>query len=74
MANSLEESNQLVQQAEDLNRFKADVRDKVLLDVGGREFSTTVKTLISEKNIFFTALFSSEWQLEKDERGRIFID
>jgi hypothetical protein len=60
MANSHQESNRLVQQAEDLNRFKADVRDKVLLDVGGREFSTTVKTLTSEKNTFFTVLFSSE--------------
>ncbi len=60
MANSHQESNQLVQQAEDLNCFKADVRDKVLLDVGGREFSTTVKTLTSEKNTFFTVLFSSE--------------
>jgi hypothetical protein len=61
MANSLQESDQLVQQNEDLNRFKAGVRDKVLLDVGGREFSTTVSTLTSEKNTFFTALFSSPW-------------
>ncbi|CAF3325934.1 unnamed protein product [Rotaria socialis] len=47
---------------------------KVQLDVGGRYFSTTVDTLTNEKDTFFTALFSKNWQLEKDNEGRIFID
>ncbi|CAF0783939.1 unnamed protein product [Adineta steineri] len=51
------------------------VGGKVLLDVGGKDFSTTIQTLTShEKDSYFTALFSRHWELEKDERGRIFID
>ncbi|CAF0739891.1 unnamed protein product [Didymodactylos carnosus] len=68
--------------ANDLNEWKqlkanlsmTKVRGKVLLDVGGKEFATTVDTLTSEKNTFFTAMFSGQWELERDERGRIFID
>lgn len=56
------------------NLSKTQLNGKVLLDVGGREFSTRVETLTVEKNSFFTALFSRQWQLEKDEKGRIFID
>ncbi|CAF1044290.1 unnamed protein product [Rotaria magnacalcarata] len=56
------------------NLSKTQVRGKVLLDIGGRHFSTTVDTLTNEKNTFFTALFSKNWQLEKDNEGRIFID
>jgi len=104
MASSLEKSDVLFEECEELNRLvisikkhidetlgsaandlndwkqlrsnlsKTSVRGKVLLDVGGREFSTTVDTLTSEKDTFFTALFSSLWELEKDEKGRIFID
>lgn len=47
---------------------------RVQLDVGGREFATTVETLTSEKDTFFTALFSEQWDLKKDEKGRVFID
>ncbi|CAF1048825.1 unnamed protein product [Adineta steineri] len=51
------------------------VGGKVLLDVGGKKFSTTIQTLTShEEDSYFTALFSRHWELEKDERGRIFID
>jgi hypothetical protein len=104
MASSLEKSDVLFEECEELNRLvisikkhidetlgsvandlnewkqlrsnlsKTSVRGKVLLDVGGREFSTTVDTLTSEKDTFFTLLFSSQWELEKDEKGRIFID
>ncbi|CAF3206034.1 unnamed protein product [Rotaria sp. Silwood2] len=50
------------------------IQGKVVLNVGGREFLTTVETLTKEKNSFFTGLFSESWNLEKDNRERIFID
>ncbi|CAF2666924.1 unnamed protein product [Rotaria sp. Silwood2] len=51
------------------------IQGKVLLDVGGEKFSTSVETLTREKNTFFTALFSKQWQLERDPNDRsIFID
>ena len=56
------------------NLSKTQLAGKVQLDVGGRVFSTTVGTLTSEKDTFFTALFSKQWELEKDEKGQIFID
>ncbi|CAF3063231.1 unnamed protein product, partial [Rotaria sp. Silwood2] len=34
------------------------IQGKVVLNVGGREFLTTVETLTKEKNSFFTGLFS----------------
>jgi len=46
----------------------------VTLSVGGKEFQTNVETLTKDKNPFFTGLFSAEWQLKKDEKGRIFIN
>ncbi|CAF1043203.1 unnamed protein product [Didymodactylos carnosus] len=49
--------------------------DAVMLNVGGREFQTTIGTLTKEKsNTFFTELFSRGWELEKDECGRLFVD
>jgi hypothetical protein len=68
-ANDLNEWEQLK-----ANLSKTRLSGRVLLDVGGREFSTMVETLTGEKDTFFTALFSKQWDLEKDEKGRIFID
>ena len=68
-ANDLNEWKQLK-----ANLSKTRLSGRVQLDVGGREFSTMVETLTTEKDTFFTALFSKQWDLEKDERGRIFID
>ncbi|CAF3661908.1 unnamed protein product [Rotaria sp. Silwood1] len=51
------------------------IQGKVILDVGGDKFSTSVETLTREKNTFFTALFSKQWQLERDpDDESIFID
>jgi hypothetical protein len=53
-------------------------QEKVILNVGGGYFVTTIATLTktSEKTItYFKSLFSQQWQLEKDpEDGSIFID
>jgi hypothetical protein len=56
------------------NLSKTHLKGKVTLDVGGREFSTTMDTLTREKDTFFTTLFSRQWELERDEKRRIFID
>lgn len=48
---------------------------KVVLDVGGEKFTTSVETLTREKHTYFTALFSKQWQLERDPDDKsIFID
>ncbi|CAF3618799.1 unnamed protein product [Rotaria sp. Silwood1] len=51
------------------------IQGKVILDVGGDKYATSVETLTREKNTFFTALFSKQWQLERDPDDKsIFID
>lgn len=51
------------------------VNTKVTLDVGGKKYKTSVATLTREKNTFFTAMFSQQWQLERDPKDdSIFID
>jgi hypothetical protein len=51
------------------------IKGKVILDVGGEKYATSVDTLTREKDTFFTALFSKQWQLERDTDDKsIFID
>lgn len=51
------------------------IKGKVLLDVGGEKYITSVNTLTREENSFFTALFSKQLELEIDPNDRsIFID
>ena len=51
------------------------VDGKVILNVGGDKYSTSVDTLTREKDTFFTALFSKQWKLELDPDDKsIFID
>ncbi|CAF1642654.1 unnamed protein product, partial [Didymodactylos carnosus] len=50
------------------------LKGKVTLNVGGDKFQTSVETLTKEKGTFFTALFSKQWPLEKDDEGCVFID
>ncbi|CAF2562409.1 unnamed protein product [Rotaria sp. Silwood2] len=51
------------------------IRGMIILNVGGDKYTTSVETLTSEKNTFFTALFSEQWQLERNPDDRsIFID
>jgi hypothetical protein len=51
------------------------VKGKVILDVGGDKYSTSVDTLTREKNTYFTAMFSRQWELERDPKDdSIFID
>jgi hypothetical protein len=53
-------------------------KQKVKLNVGGKHFETTIETLTKYNdgiNSYFKALFSRQWQLEKDAKDdSIFID
>ncbi|CAF1174164.1 unnamed protein product [Adineta steineri] len=51
------------------------IKGKVILDVGGVKHTTSVGTLIREKDTFFGALFLGRWELERDSNDNsIFID
>ncbi|CAF3335863.1 unnamed protein product [Rotaria socialis] len=51
------------------------IQGMVILNVGGDRYTTSIETLTREKNTFFTALFSKQWQLERDPDDKsIFID
>ena len=51
------------------------IKGKVVLDVGGDKYTTSVEILTREKDTFFTALFSRQWELERDPKDdSIFID
>ncbi|CAF1438613.1 unnamed protein product [Adineta steineri] len=51
------------------------IKGKVILDVGGHKYTTSVDTLTREQNTFFAALFSRRWKLERDPNDNtIFID
>ncbi|CAF4653295.1 unnamed protein product [Rotaria socialis] len=51
------------------------IQGKVILDIGGEKYTTSVEVLTREKDTFFTALFSKQWQLERDPEDKsIFID
>ena len=45
----------------------------ILLDVGGRVFKTTMATLASQSDSFFTQMMQSEWK-ERTQESPIFID
>ena len=51
------------------------IKGIVTLNVGGEKYTTRVDTLTREKDTFFTALFSEQWELEMNPDDRsIFID
>jgi hypothetical protein len=49
---------------------------KVILNVGGEKYTTSIDTLTArEQGTFFTDLFARQWQLERDPKDEsIFID
>jgi hypothetical protein len=51
------------------------ISDRILLDVGGVHYSTTLATLTSQPFGYLASMFSGEWSVEPDsESGRYFID
>ncbi len=58
-----------------VNLAKTSLKGMVTLNVGGERYTTSVDTLTHEKDTFFTALFSKQWELERDPHDNsIFID
>eukprot|EP01095_Lingulamoeba_sp_RSL-Kostka_P012166 TRINITY_DN477_c2_g1_i1.p1 TRINITY_DN477_c2_g1~~TRINITY_DN477_c2_g1_i1.p1 ORF type:complete len:288 (+),score=62.59 TRINITY_DN477_c2_g1_i1:35-865(+) len=47
---------------------------RVKLDVGGKLFSTSMSTLLSQSDTFFSKLFSGDFDIMYQEDGSIFID
>ncbi|CAF3422717.1 unnamed protein product [Rotaria socialis] len=48
---------------------------KVILNVGGKKYTTSIETLTRETDTFFTGFFSGQWQLAIDPNDNsIFID
>lgn len=48
--------------------------DIIKLDVGGSYYTTARATLLSEPDTMLSAMFSGNFALKKDSKGRIFID
>ncbi len=57
-----------------INDQQLKAQSKILLDVGGRKFSTTSTTLTAEPNSMLAAMFSGRHKLPKDDAGYYFID
>jgi hypothetical protein len=74
----LEEANKLeMKLAEEKNRVQDQnlrAAKKVLLDVGGVFYATSLTTLTSQTDSMLAGMFSGRFPFEKDENGRIFID
>ena len=51
------------------------LKGMIILNVGGEKYTTSIETLTNEKDTFFTALFSQQWEVERDPNDKsIFID
>jgi hypothetical protein len=59
---------------EKMSKISKDMESKIELNVGGTVFTTTLSVLTSEKDSFFTAMFSEQFQTKPDEKGQYFID
>jgi hypothetical protein len=62
------------QEKERMNKAFAISEGKVKLNVGGTKYETSVSTLTSVPDTFFSAMFSGRFENKKDEEGYIFID
>ena len=66
-----EEWNDQVQYIKEQNAIQ---EEKIKLDIGGYQFSSSMAALTSGKCSFFDKIFSGAWALKRDEEGCIFID
>jgi len=58
-------------------RMKRDIqinRDKILLDVGGHKFATSLQTLTSLPDNYFESMFSGRFEVAPSADGTYFID
>jgi hypothetical protein len=59
---------------EKMSKISKDLENRIDLNIGGTIFSTTLSVLTCEKDTFFTAMFSDQFQTKPDEKGQYFID
>jgi len=59
---------------EKLEKTQVDTEGKIKLDVGGTIFATSLQTLKSVPDSYFSVMFSERWNLKKGEDGCCFID
>jgi len=59
-----------------VNKLKeTQIQKPVKLNVGGKLFATSIDTLISSENTYFSIMFSDKWDLKRDDRDdTYFID
>jgi len=59
-----------------VNKLKeTQIQKPVKLNVGGKIFATSIDTLISSENTYFSIMFSDKWDLKRDDRDdTYFID
>jgi hypothetical protein len=53
---------------------KSKIGNKIKLNIGGKLFTTSLSTLTSEKNTFFTSMFGETFNTQPDDDGEFFID
>jgi len=55
-------------------KLEADQNQKVRIEVGGQEFTSTLRTITTEKDSLFEALFSGNFAVERTATGAVHID
>merc|ERR1712176_1412410 len=48
--------------------------NRIIINVGGSMYETTLNTLSTDQNSMLSAMFSGRFKIERDENGSIFID
>ena len=51
-----------------------DINEIVSLNVGGKEYTTTIQTLCQDPNCMLSKMFSGRFAVKKDSKGNYFID
>ncbi len=54
-------------------KLQKESKGKIVLDVGGKLYTTSLTTLCANPNSMLTAMFSGKFELNRDEKGTIFF-
>lgn len=75
MASLKKEKNQQEKSSSDLfTKLQKESAGKIVLDVGGSIFTTSITTLCGEPNSMLAVMFSGRFNIPKDDKGVVFID
>eukprot|EP01080_Neovahlkampfia_damariscottae_P008903 gene8903-851_t len=55
-------------------KISASAKHKIILNIGGKRFMTSLETLTQKKGNFFSAMFSGQFNSHPDDEGEYFID